>query len=108
MNSMTLLDDAESELETSDKIIVLFHATYCPYCRGFKPEFEKAASASDLNFGCVDVTDNDSPYWDKYGIRIVPTVIVFSKGDIVTRADGKAHVGLDVSQLEDLIDEAQE
>lgn len=105
---MTLLDDAESELETSDKIIVLFHATYCPYCRGFKPEFERVASSSNLDFGCVDVTDSDSPYWDKYGISMVPTVIVFSKGDVVTRADGKAHAGLDASKLEELIDEVQE
>lgn len=102
---MTLVEDAENELERSDSIVCLFHAKWCPFCRSFRPTFQSIAKSSDRDFTEVDISDEACEYWDKYGIGIVPTVIVFSGGEVVARRDGKPHKGLKESELKDLLDE---
>ncbi|MFQ6106736.1 MAG: thioredoxin family protein [Thermoplasmata archaeon] len=107
---MTLVDKdrAEAEIRTSEKIIALFFADYCPYCRAFRPLFQNVASSSDGDFAEIDITDDDSPFWDEFGISIVPTIIAFSDGGIIARRDGKAHVGLDISDLEGILREVKD
>jgi thioredoxin 1 len=105
---MTLIDNAEAEIGESESIVALFFAQWCPYCRAFKPAFEKTASSSDRDCGLIDISDEKSEYWDRYGISIVPTVIVFSNGEVIARKDGKPRVGLRESELKDLLDETED
>jgi thioredoxin-like negative regulator of GroEL len=105
---MTLVDNAEVEIEESENVVALFFAGWCPYCRAFKPTFESIASSSNRDFGEIDISDEASEYWDKYGIRIVPTVIAFSHGAVTARRDGKSHVGLNESELKELLDETED
>jgi len=104
---MTLVDEssAETEIETSEKIIALFFAQWCPFCRAFKSVFESLASSSGGDFAAVDISDEENPMWEKYEINIVPTLIAFSKGETIGRRDGKAHVGLSEIDLRELIEE---
>lgn len=109
-NSVMLVneDSANTEIEKSEKIVALFFARWCPYCKAFKPVFERYASTSDQDFAAVDISDEESDLWEKYEIHIVPTLIAFSHGKIVARKDGRAHVGLSESDLRDLIEEIQD
>ncbi|MCK4454936.1 MAG: hypothetical protein KAU99_01165 [Thermoplasmata archaeon] len=73
---MTLVDNAEAEIEKSESIVTLFFARWCPFCRAFKPSFEDLASSSGGDFG-----------------------------EVTARRDGKPHVGLSESDLKGLMEE---
>ena len=104
---MTLVDNAEAAIEKSESIVMLFFARWCPFCRAFKPSFEDLASSPNGDFGEIDISDEESEYWDKYDINIVPTLIAFSRGKVTARRDGKPHVGLSESDLKRLLEEIQ-
>lgn len=72
---------------------VAFLADWCPFCHEFAPRFESlGALGGDLLV--ADVTDLESPLWDRFRLDIVPTVVVFRDGAAVTRADGVSMRGL--------------
>lgn len=65
----------------SDKIwVVEFYAPWCPYCQNYVKEYEKVASALKgiAKVGCVDTEEHHS-LSKKYSIKILPTVLIFSK-----------------------------
>ncbi|MFQ5909594.1 MAG: thioredoxin family protein [Thermoplasmata archaeon] len=105
---MMLIDENEAEIEKSNKIIALFYADWCRYCRQFRPLFESLASTSEQRFTVVDISDEESELWDEYEIAVVPTLIAFSGGEIIARRDGKAQVGLSESNLRELVEEIQD
>jgi thioredoxin-like negative regulator of GroEL len=79
------------------RALVLFHATWCPYCQHFAPVFADAAAAATDWVGVEAVIDDeDNPLWDEYGIDVVPTVILFEAGRPARRVD--AHHGLGLSK----------
>jgi thioredoxin 1 len=88
----------------SGKTAVLFHATWCPYCREFRPVFEDLTAGAN---GTVPVEavldDEESPLWAAYGIDIVPTVILFHDGRPGARAEGRPGVGLTRAEVEALL-----
>lgn len=102
---MTLVDNAEAAIEKSESVVMLFFARWCPFCRAFKPSFEDLASSSNGGFGEIDISDEESEYWDKYDINVVPTLIAFSRGKVTARRDGKPHVGLSESDLKRLLED---
>ena len=87
-------------LERNKKVLVLFYASWCPYCMSFVPGFDK--KVFNFNSGSVIhvlIDDYDNPLWDDYDIEAVPTVIFFEKGKVSKRLDGKFGVGLSEKQL---------
>lgn len=80
-------------------IIALFEASWCPFCRAFKPVMQR--SEDDLPWPIVAVLldDMDDSLWDRYEIEVVPTIMVFKGGEIVFRANGTLGVGLDASDI---------
>ena len=70
------------------KVPVLFTTDWCGYCRRFLPHYRKAAPAG----WTVDISDDDDPLWDSFGIRVVPTVILFEDGRPVQRWAGALNV----------------
>ena len=76
------------------KSVVLFHATWCPFCRAFLPAFEEATKGSKLEVSEAVVDDEDNPLWTEHAIELVPTVIFFENGKPVKRLDGRMGVGL--------------
>ena len=88
------------ELERNEKVLALFYASWCPYCRMFLPAFSKDVVL--LNQGTVVhvlLDDYDNPMWDDYDIEAVPTIIFFEKGKVSKRLDGKFGVGLSTKQF---------
>ncbi len=74
-------------------VVVGFLADWCPFCVRFLPDLDELArkGATVLH---ADLTDEESPLWDRFRVAIVPTLIVFHDGTEVFRRDGIAGVGL--------------
>ena len=77
-------DSAEFNNETAKgKVLVDFFATWCGPCKMLSPILEKVASEhEDLTVLKVDV-DEVGDVASKYGIRSIPTLILFEDGKAV-------------------------
>ena len=77
-------DSAEFNNETAKgKVLVDFFATWCGPCKMLSPILEKVASEhEDLTVLKVDV-DEVGDVATKYGIRSIPTLILFENGQPV-------------------------
>jgi len=91
-------------LGDNKKTVVLFYATWCPYCSNFKPTFESAKIETANKVGSI-IDEDENPLWDRFDIQAVPTMIVFQNGKIVSRRDAKKHVGLTKSDMDSIVKE---
>lgn len=77
-------------LRASGPVLVDFGATWCGPCKALAPIVSKLADDGVGRYKVVSVDIDDAPVVaSKYGIRSVPTVIVFQSG-----APTGKHVGL--------------
>lgn len=96
-------EEFDSKVLNSDKkTLVLFYASWCPYCANFKPLFESSNVNNTKKIGAL-IDEDENPLWDKFNIQAVPTMIVFEKGKIIDRKDAKKHVGLTKSDMESIM-----
>ncbi|GGB69520.1 thioredoxin [Flavobacterium suaedae] len=82
----------EEVVLNSDKpVLVDFWAEWCGPCRMVGPIVEEISKEYDGKavVGKVDV-DANQEFAAKYGIRNIPTVLVFQKGEVVGRQVGVA------------------
>lgn len=70
-------------LESSRPAVVDFSAEWCGPCRAIAPVIEGLASdyADRVTVAKVDIDDNPA-LAAKYGVRSVPTVMLFENGDV--------------------------
>ncbi len=89
------------KLDSKDKAVVLFYATWCPFSREFLPIFEEYSKSNPEE--CLSVIVDEEPdVCEEYGIEYYPTVIMFKKGKVHKRVDAEPHVGLNKKQLKEL------
>ena len=93
--------DLHDILSTRDHVIVLFYASWCPFCVKFLPIFQRNAEKEGWFF--VMVQDDQETMAGKYSVEVLPTVLFFDKGLISKRLDGVIGVGLDENQLAEFI-----
>jgi thiol-disulfide isomerase/thioredoxin len=92
-------EDVEAQLQSKEKLYVLFYASWCPFSQRFLPIFEKYAKTNPDQ--CLSVMiDFKADLCDKYGIEYYPTVLFFKKGKVERRLDSKPSAGLTEEQLE--------
>ena len=80
------------------KAVVLFYASWCPYCANFKPSFEGASMGSARKLETI-IDEDENPLWDRFNIQAVPTMIAFENGKIISRRDAKKSIGLTRADL---------
>ena len=77
-------------VESDEPTVVMFWATWCPFCRRFKQEFERLAASHPWRFAAVYLDDEDNPLWDDYAVDVVPTLALFHDGKVVGRVTSAA------------------
>ena len=86
------IDDGsfESEVIQSDKpVLVDFWAPWCSPCKAIAPVMQELAGSygDKVKFAKCNVDDNPvTP--GKYGIRAIPTLILFKEGNVVDQITG--------------------
>lgn len=81
-----------SDLTNSEKpVLVDFYADWCAPCRAMKPVLEdlKARLGEDISIFKIDVDQNQA-IAERYGIRSIPTLILFKDGKPAWRKSGMA------------------
>lgn len=82
-------DEFKKEVIESERaVLVDFFATWCPPCKMLAPVLERIAS-SRAEFDIVKVNVDENPdLANKYGIEVVPTMVVFKDGNPTSRISG--------------------
>lgn len=92
MSEMTFTDqNFEAEVLKEEKMPVLvdFWATWCGPCQMQGPIIEKLAKdmAGKAKIGKIDV-DQNPQMAEKYGVKSIPSLMIFNKGEIVWQSTG--------------------
>ncbi|MDG1503576.1 MAG: thioredoxin [Flavicella sp.] len=81
----------EVVLKSTQPVLVDFWATWCGPCRMVGPIIEDLSNdySGKAVVGKVDV-DNNQEFAAKYGVRNIPTVLLFKDGEVVDKQVGVA------------------
>ena len=93
------------EIVNSSKPVLMidFFATWCGPCTKLHPVLEKLAAASDA-YDIVKVDIDENPALaEKFGISVVPTMIIFKDGKSVSRAEGYYEFDTLKAKMDELI-----
>lgn len=81
--------ELQEKINNNEKIIVDFFANWCNPCSMMKPVFERVALNNDteVQMYTMDI-DKNRDYAQTLGIRSIPTVKLFSNGNVTDTVVG--------------------
>jgi len=102
MNTFKHMHELEEKIKQSQRALVLFCASWCPFCQNFFSTFDRLPSKHGFdNTLRVYIDDYDNPLWEDYSIEAVPTVVLFYKGRVTRRLDARLGSGLTEKNFND-------
>ncbi|WP_253737158.1 thioredoxin [Halohasta salina] len=81
------VDHFSEVTESHDVVLVDFYADWCGPCQQLEPIVEQVAAETDAAVAKVDI-DRLQPLAQQYGVRGVPTMVLFSDGEAVEQTVG--------------------
>jgi thioredoxin 1 len=96
--------DLQQKINNGEKVIVEFWAPWCGPCRMMKPIFEKVSNenTSEVQMYTMDIELNREVAMS-LGIRSIPTIKMFNKGEIIETKVGMLSEGQINDMVKDLI-----
>ena len=94
----------EVVLKSDKPVVVDFWAAWCGPCRMVGPIIDQISEeyAGKAIVGKVDV-DANQEFAAKYGVRNIPTVLIFNKGELVGRQVGVAPKNVYAEAIDSLL-----
>ncbi|KAK4364082.1 hypothetical protein RND71_015440 [Anisodus tanguticus] len=68
-------------LNATEPVVVEFWAPWCGPCRMFHPVISELAKQYAGRARCLKLNTDDSPVASRYGIRSIPTIMIFVNGE---------------------------
>jgi len=95
-------DDAafREAIRTDEPVLVLFTASWCPFCVRFRPIFEELSSRFRGRIAVASLEEDSDPRWDEFNVQVVPTLAVLHRGRVVQRHNGVLRRGILRADLE--------
>ena len=83
------LADFKKEIASSDAVVVDFYAKWCAPCLKMMPIVDKLAGEFKGSVSVLKVeADGNQAIMQAYGIDEIPSFLVFSKGEMITKTSG--------------------
>jgi thioredoxin 1 len=82
-------DECQAAIDAGDYVLVDFWSEFCGPCRSLMPVLNEIAGRhSALKILKVDI-ESEGNFADKFGVRAVPSLLLFKGGELVDRRVGK-------------------
>ena len=95
MNTFNSKSELVDHVKRHKRVLVLFCASWCPFCREFFPIFDRTVKKQAFDKVLrVYIDDDDNPLWEGYSLDSVPSAVMFVEGKEAARLDSRLGYGL--------------